>query len=104
MRVLSVPSIARPVGTTAVATTLLIPSSRATIRRAPDRGRAVVSFDQNVTAVGLGSPDATPFRNLPGPSAARRLRSGFAQAGGIAAKAAPAAAVPISSRRVVRLT
>src|SRR3954466_6147236 len=104
MRALSVASTPPPGGTTAVAQTLLISSSFATIRRAPERGRAVLSFDQNVTAVALGSPLATPSRKRPGPIPARRLRSGFAQAGGIAANAAPAAAVPISSRRVVRLT
>src|SRR3954468_20368027 len=102
MRAFRVPSIERPVGTTVVATVWRMSSSRATIRRAPELGRDVVSFDQNVTAVALGSPEATPSRKLPGPTPARVLRMRFAQAGGTAAKAAPAAAAPISSRRVGR--
>src|SRR3954471_5178346 len=100
MRAFSVPSSERPVGITAVAKVRRMSSSLATIRRAPEVGRLVVSFDQNVTAVALGSPDATPLRKLPGPTPARVLRMRFAQAGGTAAKAAPAAVAPISSRRV----
>src|SRR3954463_3682318 len=102
MRALSVPSIERPVGTTGVATTFRMSSSRATISRAPDVGRAVLSFDQNVTAVALGSPEATPSRKRPDPTCARLLGRLFAQAGGPAAGAAPAAAAPTSSRRVER--
>src|SRR6476661_4531355 len=104
MRAFTVPSIERPVGTTAVATTFRMFSSRATIMRAPEVGRAVVSFDQKVTAVVLGSPEATPSRKRPWPTLARELRRRFAHAGGTAAKAAPAAAAPISSRRVAGLT
>src|SRR3954463_671855 len=102
MRALSVPSIERPGGTTVGGTTLPMFSSRAAISRAPDVGRAVLSFDQNVTAVALGSPDDTPSRKRPWPTCARRLRRRLAHAGGTEAKAAPAAAAPISSRRVER--
>src|SRR5690349_24601037 len=102
MRAFNVPSIERPVGITAVATVRRMSSSLATISRAPDVGRVVVSFDQNVTALALGSPDATPLRKFPGPTPARVLSRPFAQAGGTAANAAPAAAAPISSRRVGR--
>src|SRR3954468_18551648 len=102
MRALTVPSIERPVGTTAVATTFRMSSSRATISRAPDVGRAVLSFDQNVTAGALGSPAAPPPRQRPAPPCARLLRRRSAQAGGPAAGAAPAAAAPTSSRRVER--
>src|SRR3954451_19132824 len=98
MRAFRVPSIERPVGITAVATVWRMSSSRATIRRAPDVGRLVVSFDQNVTALALGSPDATPLRKLPGPTPACVLRIRFAHAGGTAANAAPAAAAPTNSR------
>src|SRR4051812_44492389 len=59
-RAFSVPLMARPVGTISVAITRSRFSSLATIRRAPERGLFVVSRDQNVTAVGLGSPEATP--------------------------------------------
>ena len=100
MRAFRVPSSERPVGTIVVATVCRMSSSLATIRRAPEVGRLVVSFDQNVTAVALGSPDATPLPNEPGPTPARVLRMRLAQAGGTAANAAPAAAAPISSRRV----
>src|SRR4051812_29939024 len=103
MRAFRVPSMERPVGITAVATVWRMSSSLATTSRAPEVGRLVVSFDQNVTAVALGSPDATPLRKLPGPTPARQLSRRFAHAGGTAAQAAPAAAAPISSRRAVAL-
>ena len=98
MRALSEPFSARPVGTTAVASTLRMPASRATTRRAPDRGRSVVRRDQNVTAVVLGSPVATPSRNAPGPTRARRGFAALPQAGGTAANAPAAVAETISSR------
>src|SRR5690348_9797478 len=104
MRDFSVPLIAEPVGTRRLATTLLMPGSVATISRAPERGRPVVRRDQNVTALALGSPEATPSRNLPGPTPVRRESARRANAGGAASAAAPTAAAPMTSRRVVRFT
>ena len=67
MRAFSAPLTPRPVGTVVCATTLRIPGSVATTSRAPERGRLVSRRDQNVIAFWLGSPDATPSWNAPGP-------------------------------------
>ena len=67
MRAFSAPLTPRPVGTVACATILRSPGSVATTSRAPERGRLVSRRDQNVIAFWLGSPDATPSWNTPGP-------------------------------------
>src|SRR5829696_556429 len=90
MRALRLPSTPTPVGTVVVATTLRRPGSLATISRAPDRGRGVRRRDHSVTAVGEGSPEATPSRNAPGPMRMRPPSSDLAHAGGGAAHLADA--------------
>jgi hypothetical protein len=96
--------MARPVGTTRTATVLRMPASRATTSRAPERGWSVRIRDQNVTALALGSPEATPSRKRPNPRPARPVASRFAGATGAVSRRPPIVAAAIASRRVMSLT